>query len=225
MADSNNLFTYQHIRDTVKTQISQKPFSCTYHWVINWINTEISKLPPGSIILELGTFVGGSTHLIAKANRHVIIHTIDLNKFDENSHMLEAMKKEYSLPKLKPSDLLEIQKMHVEDFENIILHTGDSKSLDINNISLVFIDAGHTEEEVQADLEYAWDRVIPGGFIFGDDANYSNVYNAFAKFARDKDIELTLYSKCVRIKKTNKINPDQRFFDMKLTEDILIAKH
>lgn len=216
-------FTYEHIREELKSQMFINPWSCTYRWVINWINLEISNLPPGSIILEMGTFVGGSTHLIAKANNHVIIHTIDLNNFEEDNHMLKSMRHSHNLPLLTALDLLEIQKIHIEDFPNIIPHTGDSKSLDIKDLSVVFIDAGHTKEEVTTDLEYAWSRLVDDGCIFGDDIDSPNVYNAFAEFAKEQDVELTLYSKCARIRKTNKISPGIRLPDQ-VINDILIAK-
>lgn len=217
------MFTYQHIREELKSKFLERPFSCTFSWIINWINLEISKLPPGSIVLELGTFVGGSTQLFARANKDIIVHTIDLNQFDDDNHMLRDIVSTYELPLLQVSDLLEIQKIHVEDFPNIILHTGDSKSLNIKNVSVVFIDANHTEEGVFADLEYAWNCLKDDGCIFGDDINCSQVYNAFAKFARDKDVELTLYSKAARIRKTNTISPNHRNFGQDITKDILVA--
>jgi len=204
------MFTYQYIREEIKIQIFKKPFSCTYSWVIDWINLEISKLPKNSLILEMGTFVGGSTHLIAKSNPHVIIHTIDLNEYKDDNHMLEAMKIEYNLPMLTLSDILEIQKIHTEDFTNVILHTGDSKSLDINNFSIIFIDAGHSEEEIEEDLNYAWEHVIDNGYIFGDDIDSPNVYNTFMKFAKKKDVEITFYSKCAKIQKTKPISNNAR---------------
>ena len=206
------MFTYQDKRERLKQEFLEKPFSCTYGWIINWINLEIAKLPKGSLVLEMGTFVGGTTQLLAKNNSHVIVHTIDLNNFNEDNHMLTDMRASLNLPLLSTEDLLEIQKMHTEDFANIVLHTGDSKSLTIDKFSIIFVDAGHKEEEVTEDLQYAWDHLLNGGYIFGDDANEPNVYNAFAKFAKEKDVELTLYSKCARIQKTNRINPTSRFY-------------
>jgi hypothetical protein len=218
------MFTYQHVREDLKSKFLEHPFSCTYNWVINWINLEIAKLPQGSTILEIGTFVGGSTQLLAKNNQHVIVHTVDLNIFKNDLQMLEEIKTCYNLPNLLVTDLLEIQKMHTEDFSNIVLHTGDSKSLDLSNLSLVFVDGDHTEEGVTADLEFVWDRLIDGGYIFGDDANQFPIYNAFAKFARKHDVELTMYSKGIRIQKTEQINPNQRFYNMPLHYDILVAE-
>ena len=36
-------FTYNNIREELKQCFLEKPFSCTYGWIINWINLEISK--------------------------------------------------------------------------------------------------------------------------------------------------------------------------------------
>lgn len=220
------MFTYQQQRAEIKEKLNAKPFSCTYSWVTSWITREIARLPPGSIVLEMGTFVGGTTCLLAQANPDVIVHSVDLNQFDNDKHMITELGRELNLPDLKASDLLEIQRMHVEDYANIHLHTGDSKSLDLNNISLAFIDANHNTDRVLEDLEYVWNRILPGGFIFGDDANQPGVFNAFQMFAKDKDIELTLYSKCARIQKTDRVNPNLRYYappDDPNGKDILIV--
>jgi hypothetical protein len=220
------MFTYQHQRDEIKRMIDTNPFSCTYSWVVNWISQEVAKLPPGSNVLEMGTFVGGTTRLLSLSNPLAVIHSIDLNQYDNDNHMLSAMKNAFNLPNLIADDLFEIQKMHVEDCPNIRLYTGDSKSLDLNNISISFIDADHHQDQVLEDLEYAWERTVPNGFIYGDDANEPTVFNAFQIFAREKDIELTLYSKCARIQKTERINPNLRYYappDHPVSNDILIV--
>ena len=224
------MFTYQHIRPQLKSRFLDRPFSCTYSWVINWINLEIAKLPKGSTVLEIGTFVGGSTQLLAKHNPHVTVHTIDLNQVGfekhmlDNDHMWRLLKADCDLPLLTAADLLELRKIHTEDFSNIILHTGHSTNLNISDISLAFVDGDHTEQGVAADLEFVWSRLVDGGCIFGDDANYPPIYNAFAKFARKHDVELTMYSKGIRIQKTQEINLYHRSFHMPIEQDILIAK-
>lgn len=221
------MFTYQSKRNKIKQQIVAKPFSCTYSWITSWITREVSKLPPGSNILEMGTFVGGTTRLLALANPEAIVHSIDLNQFDDNNHMLVEMKKELNLPNLKSNDIFEILRMHTEDCANIRLYTGDSKSLDISNIALAFIDASHNQAEVVKDLNYVWDRMLPGGYIYGDDTNDYPVFNAFQIFAKEKDVELTLYSKCARIQKSVRINPNLRYYapiGHPASKDILLVK-
>lgn len=221
------MFTYQSQRAEIKQRLDAKPFSCTYSWVTSWIAREVAKLPPGSIVLEMGTFVGGTTRLLALANPAAIVHSVDLNQFDnDNNHMLLALREEMNLPNLMASDLFEIQRMHVEDCTNIRLHTGDSKSLDLSNISLAFIDANHDQDEVIKDLNYVWDRLLPNAYIYGDDANDCPVFNAFQIFAKEKDVELTLYSKCARIQKTARLNPTLRYYapdGHPVSKDILLA--
>ena len=93
-------------------------------------------------------------------------------------------------------------------------------------VALAFIDANYDTDELIKDLNYAWDRLLPGGYIFGDDVNEPNVFNAFQIFAREKDIELTLYSKCARIQKTEKVNPNLRYYappESPVSRDILIV--
>lgn len=214
--------------EEIKHKLHAKPFSCTYSWVVSWITREVAKLPPGSIVLEMGTFVAGTTRLLALANPAVIVHSVDLNQFDNDNHMLVELREALDMPNLKASDLLEIQRLHVEDCANVHLHTGDSKSLDLNGIAIAFIDANHDTDELIKDLNYAWDRLLPGGYIFGDDANEPNVFNAFQIFAKEKDVELTLYSKCARIQKTERVNPNLRYYappESPVSKDILIVTY
>jgi hypothetical protein len=50
----------------------------------------------------------------------------------------------------------------------------------------IYIDAGHEEEEVSADLNLYWERVRPGGILFGDDyhTRWSGVIRAVNGFAK-----------------------------------------
>lgn len=220
-------FTYPHRREEIKKQLILNPFSCTYSWVVSWITREIAKLPPGSNILELGTFIGGTTRLFALANPNVTVHSVDLNQLTDADHMLSALKESFNLPELTAKDILELQKIQTEDCQNIRLYTGHSRSLDIQNLALSFVDANHDFNEVLKDLEFVWERTLPNGYIYGDDTNEPNVFNAFSIFAKEKDVELTLYSKCARIQKTEKINPNLRYYapeNHPVSRDILIAK-
>jgi hypothetical protein len=207
------MFTYQHIRQEIKDHSLLENVACMLPCTIEWMNKELQNLPTGSRMVEFGTFMGGTIARLARANPDVEIHTIDLNNFEswsENDQMFIALKNHYNLPNLKLSDLLEIQKIHTEDFKNIFLYTGDTLSLDIDNIAMALIDASHFEEDVKKELEYLWPRMLDGACIFGDDANDTEVANAFLKFARTKDIDVTFYSKCVKIKKQKPISHANR---------------
>jgi len=187
----------------LKELLTKAPFSATFPWLLNWMNKKLAKLPPKSIFLEMGTFVGGSTSIIATANPHLIIHTIDINEFSPDDPMIHHLKSKYKLPDLSVNDLYKIQDFHLEDLPNVIRHTGDSKSLDIGNFDAFFVDASHHTSDTLNDLEYAWNHSVDGALIFGDDVDYHGPFNAFSIFSKMKDVELTLYSKGALIQKNN----------------------
>lgn len=197
------MFTYAAERDSLKETFFKSPFSAIPIWVTNWMLEKIRTLPAGSVVVELGTYVGGTAQMIARANPTITIHSIDLNKYDgfEKHHIFTDLQKRYNLYDLKTSDLLEIQKLHTEDYPNIILHTGESTDLDINNIDVALVDDNKLEEGTLENLRYLWPRIKTGGFVFGDDFDSIFTYNAFVRFAKEKNIELTSYSKGVRIQK------------------------
>lgn len=202
------MFTYQHIRDQVKQQVLANPMVCSPAHSVEWLSRFVKTLPPGAILLDLGTFIGGSAQVFAKANPGITIHTVDLNDFSSSNpdivtveYILGDVKDRYNLPDLVLEDLHEMQKIHIEDFPNIISHTGHSRSIDIQNVNAVYIDASHKVTDVFADLEYAWERLLPDGYIFGDDANSSSVYTAFNKFALMHDLEMHVYCKSIMLQK------------------------
>jgi predicted O-methyltransferase YrrM len=172
---------------------------------LEFILRKIRELPPGSKILEMGTFIGGSACKIAQTNPDIIIHSVDLNDYTTTptnyQQYLPHVQRHLHAPQLTTDDLPELQQMQTEDYPQIILHTGNSRSLGIQNFSLVYIDANHTAKEVFLDLNYAWDCVDEGSYIMGDDVNFATVYNAWNKFALVKNVELTIYGNRAMIKK------------------------
>jgi hypothetical protein len=61
---------------------------------------------------------------------------------------------------------------------------------------LIYIDAGHEEEEVATDLRLYWDLLAPGGCLCGDDYDeaWMGVVRAVNRFCVDKDAMLKLSS-------------------------------
>jgi cephalosporin hydroxylase len=59
---------------------------------------------------------------------------------------------------------------------------------------LIYIDAGHEEQEVASDLTLYWDLLAPGGCLFGDDYNegWMGVVKAVNSFCVDKGLLLNL---------------------------------
>jgi predicted O-methyltransferase YrrM len=189
--------------EDIKIKIIKESCSCTYSWVVDWINSHLKELPKGAKFVELGTFVGGTTRLIALANPHIEIHTIDLyNLYDNNSHMIEYLESIYNLKNVNHDALHHIQRMHLEDFSNVFIHTGHSVTIPVTQFHASFIDAHHSYYSVIADLDFVWENTVEGGIIFGDDIDSPNVYNAVNHWTHRKSIEFTVFSKAFKIVKT-----------------------
>jgi len=208
-------------RETIKAKIIMSPHCCVFPWAIQFVIDTVKTLPPGSIILEMGTFVGGTTRLFAQANPNITIHTIDIDTFGDTiinpdfghfaeNPMIVTIQETYGLLGISVEDVLEIRKLHIEDYPNIISHLGNSTDLKLENIDLVFVDASHTYEDVLNDLRYAWGIVKDGGYIFGDDVHSAPLYNALWQFCQEVDTSYTVYSKCFKIEKKSNGNGELR---------------
>jgi hypothetical protein len=195
--------------EDIKPMIVERPFSCTYSWVTDWINQHLKTLPSGSKVVELGTFVGGTTRLLAQANPHLEIHTIDLDQIysTDNRGMINDIEKFYGVKNLRSDTLYQVQRMHLEDFSNIFQYTGHSTSIPVTNFHASFVDAHHGYGEVMDDLDFVWENTVDGGFIFGDDIDSPQVYNAVVHWAHKKGIEFTVFSKGFKIVKSTKPAP------------------
>jgi len=212
------MFTYNHIRNEVKQRCKAQPATMIVPWVLDYINSHLVKLPQGSVIAEFGTFVGGTAVLFAQANPSLTIHTYDINKFDNfsDSSMLQALCTRYNLPLLTKNDIVEIQQLHLEDYSNIVMHVEDSANVAVDNLSAVLIDDNRDEQSLVDLLNTIWPLLTDNGIIFADDVDNPHIHNALFKFAKNKDSELTIYSKCAKLIKTTPIS-DNRQFDFKDT--------
>lgn len=211
-------FTYHHMRDDVKMRIMAQPASMMLPWLVEYINQQLASLPAGSIVVELGTFAGGTTALLARSNPGLVIHTYDHNKFDDYgtiNAMLPAMRERYDLPLLQPSDIVELQRMHLEDYHNVTMHVADTLGIKETNIGLALVDDNRGEDETLEILRYLWPRMAKAGIIIGDDVDTPHVYNAFARFAKEQNVELTIYSKCAKLVKEDRMpsNRDMGYID------------
>jgi len=177
--------------------------------IMDWINFNLKRFPAGSILVETGTFMAGTTQLLAKANPDFIIHSIDINdvpmwqrrNLGKNYNGLQAFLKKAQVDR-NTVDLLELQKMHVEDFPNIHLHTGDGASLDVDNISVLLLDSDHSEGQILKELEHYWPRLIPGAIIFGDDFSLPPVTDSFNEFVEKHNLKMqVMWNRTCKIEK------------------------
>lgn len=190
--------------EDIKPKIIERPFSCTYSWVVDWINEHLKTLPAGAKIVELGTFVGGTTRLLATSNPHLEIHTIDLDQIysTDNRGMINDIEKFYGVKNLRSDTLYQVQRMHLENLPNVFQYTGHSTSIPVTNFHASFVDAHHGYGEVMDDLDFVWENTVDGGLIFGDDIDSPQVYNAVAHWTHKKAIDFTVFSKGFKIVKS-----------------------
>jgi hypothetical protein len=61
----------------------------------------------------------------------------------------------------------------------------------------IYLDAGHEEEELAADLRLYYDLLRPGGALFGDDYDerWPGVMRAANSFSRRQGLELGVHAK------------------------------
>lgn len=187
-------------KERIKYNATYKPCYGIDIYGREFMNKHLSTLVPGEIVLELGTWMGGTLQYLAKNNPNLVFHTIDLcnatlwNRYATNPQSkLHLFLQESNIKYIDPNDIIEVQKAHIEDYKNIINHVGDSCSLSLENISALLIDANHLENYVLKELEYYYPRMKKNRFIFMDDFNEKPVRNAIAKFRQNKTLRFKGY--------------------------------
>jgi predicted O-methyltransferase YrrM len=125
-------------------------------------------------IVETGRLRGGSTFLMACANREVPIFSIDIAPKDDGA-------------------LSELMARH-DIGRNIRLVVGDSQRTDypeVEEVDLLFVDGDHSYDGCLRDLQNWFPKVVPGGHVVLHDCYFgSPVQDAAIDFARDHDVTL-----------------------------------
>ncbi len=131
-------------------------------------------------VCELGSFLGGSTIILATGSRHAPyenrVVAVDDHEWHrhlaEDAYSAEAVKAlpstlEQFRENLKTAGVAEQVAIYVED----TVQAGREYS---GTISLLFIDADHALEAVRADFNIWYPKVVPGGVIAFHDYGNSN---------------------------------------------------
>ena len=176
---------------------------------VDYLINEVNKLNPNSLIVETGTFIGGTTRRMALARPDVTIYTIDTNEYNSIEHCLwyDHIKKILNLDWLDHTHFNDLQNIYLEDLPNVKrIVKKSAEFVSDKKIDLLFLDADHTDEYVLLELKNFWDQMNYNGIIMGDDVNHQDVYNAIRKFSFEKDLEYTIYNKLYKMKKHNENN-------------------
>lgn len=108
-------------------------------------------------IVETGRFHGGSTFMLAWANRRVPIHTVDIAP--QNDALLKSYFDSFGVG------------------ANVDLIVGDSQQTkypQVGSVDVLFIDGDHSYEGCTADLENWYPNLVAGGHIVLHDCYYGS---------------------------------------------------
>lgn len=160
---------------------------CLVPKAVDFLLTKVAELPPGSHVLEIGTFCGGSAALMASANPGVTVHTIDADDFAWMSRTADECAFVRYLETNHPqvnwcgSEVLRIRQRALAPLPNVRSYSGRSRAIGLDprlRFSLCLIDGDHRTNEVIADFWHCWAMTKPGGTIIGDDFIFAPVREA-----------------------------------------------
>ena len=122
-------------------------------------------IPNGGVVVEVGTFLGGSASIMAHANPNITVHTIDTYWNNHGRHKPYVQELLNSvLGELQPRTFESVSKL-VNDYKNIKLHKGISPKdfRDWNTeIDLYFDDGFHENPWLEQDINF-WTKFIKHG--------------------------------------------------------------
>lgn len=162
------------------------------------------RIPDGGRYVEVGCWLGRATACFStrcrEAEKEIEINVVDTFRgstsapcLDIQIQVLEDMKGRGILEKDSNSFLNVFAANMRATRTRVLLHEGESvptaEHFPDNSLDAVYIDAGHTYDEVFADLRAYLPKVKPGGVICGDDygidfPGVTDAVNAF--FGKDK---------------------------------------
>jgi hypothetical protein len=128
-----------------------------------------SMLPAGSIVVEVGSYLGASAALMAHANENLEIHGYDLFdniKYDKSHDRLVAL----SLGAGQPRSLENVSKF-ISRYKNIYLHkVAKNELIEFNQeIDLLIEDSSHREPQLSNSLNYWLPKVKITGILMMHD--------------------------------------------------------
>jgi hypothetical protein len=131
----------------------------------------VSGLKSNSIILEVGTFLGGSAAIMASSNPQIIVHTIDdyNDRHDRHKQSVSLMLLESLGENPRTKENVELL---LKDYKNIFFHKGKSPDNFKNwetPIDVYFEDGLHRNPTLENNVNY-WTKFLSknGYVIFHD---------------------------------------------------------
>tara|TARA_Y100001937_G_C6980720_1_gene267560 strand:+ start:33 stop:656 length:624 start_codon:yes stop_codon:yes gene_type:complete len=159
----------------------------TYFKIPGWFNYSesydhiVDLIPDDGKIVEIGSFLGRSTHYLATS-------LMNANKENVKIYCVDTFEGSPEHVNLKlPNNFFSIFKENLKFFigrEMVIPYQGRSDSEDIlskfedGSIDYIMIDGAHEHEPVLDDIENWWPKLKPDGIMLGDDFGLESVSEA-----------------------------------------------
>ena len=159
----------------------------TYFQIPGWFNSAesydqiVHEIPDDGKIVEIGSFLGRSTHYLATS-------LMNANKENVKIYCVDTFEGSSEHVNLKlPKDFFSIFKENLKFFigrEMVIPCQGRSDSEDILNkfedgsIDYIMVDGAHEHEPVLDDIENWWPKLKSVGVMLGDDFDLESVSEA-----------------------------------------------
>ena len=149
-------------------------------------------------ISEIGTFCGGTAHLLAQHYPRAIINTVDVNLWDQyflpnrnNEHIRQMVQQHYQelydIELRLPEQIGEIQSFYESINPNLTLH---QNHLDLTGSDLIIIDGDHSPEGIKRDFEQIVEQA-PGATLFCDDTHISYIFKIVQRMAKKYNYRLS----------------------------------
>ena len=164
---------------------------------VDVILDNIKKYTPQTV-LEIGTFAGGASHIIASTFPNTPVYTVDINSdYTQFSHdpdflrMLDNVRSWCPEIEIDPSSIVKIRNLYDSMNKNLTLLLGDvtTHSRILTNIDFAIVDGGHMDYELKSDLTFCFKQAGVKVAIV-DDCVHTDIANVCKKFAEENNLSL-----------------------------------
>lgn len=165
------MFNYEDIVD-IPGWMDEPAAKALYHHALK---------APGEAILEIGTFCGKTSVVLAQAiQRRGHGQLICCDRFQSNVRY----KKNYKNPDEKPGiikstlgrTMHELNKRGLSEYVTLLkLDHADLPETLYGKFGMIFVDGGHSLERAICDGNYAWQHLVPGGILAYHDYGHPNL--------------------------------------------------
>jgi cephalosporin hydroxylase len=192
-----------------------------YKYIHGWFDFEsvydevVQHLGDGDHVAELGVWHGRSLVYLAtrikESGKNIHVTGIDHFSLQPaqsqgfhtsifNSELLVAhpFYKEIKDRDLNPKEIAEyfVNQAGVQEYVTLLQSTTvEAASFFVDEFfKFIMVDAGHDHEQVKADMEAWWPKVVPGWYMAGHDYSslFPGVIEAVQEFGKEKNLEFTL---------------------------------